>query len=129
MPAASSGGRTWPIPGAAASRMPVPGATRPVPNRLFIVKAQDTAIPVRSTTTSPADAGSTPEAAGAWPAKASALACPPGTSAGRKEIVSVPRTSCRGGATRGTEARSSSTVSPPPASSDASATRRAIAPW
>ena len=36
----------------------MPGAVRPVPNRLFRVKAQDTAVPVRSNTTSPAEAGS-----------------------------------------------------------------------
>ena len=54
-PADSRGGVT--ARGEAASNMPVPGAIRPVPNRLFIVSAHVTALPSRSTTLNPVDAG------------------------------------------------------------------------
>ncbi len=40
MPALQRAAAAAPTPGAAASGMPVPAATRPVPNRLFMVKAQ-----------------------------------------------------------------------------------------
>src|SRR6516164_1760627 len=44
--------------GDAASRMPSPGSTRPVPNRLSMLKAQATALPSLSSVTTLVDAGS-----------------------------------------------------------------------
>ena len=55
MAAASWGGGT--LAGDAAITIPVPGAIRPVPKRLFIVRAQTTALPSRSRVANVVEAG------------------------------------------------------------------------
>src|ERR1035437_10630255 len=75
MAAASSGGATR--FGEAASRKPMPGTTRPVPNRLFMLSAQATALPLRSMVTKLVEAGSTGNAPAGTSVCRSAMKSPP----------------------------------------------------
>lgn len=131
---ASGAGGTDPMPGAAANRMPVPGAMRPVPNRLFIEKAQATALPSGSMVTSPALAPDMPPPpngadppCNAW--KAEAVPAAPSAAAGRKNATSLPTGTRTASCTSASVSRSSGEVSPPPATTEASSNRCDSVPW